>query len=160
MRLIVPSVFFIRQILEKEPAKDQPFLAGEFRQGLPVPAFIYSVYGDSRFSDYGVRTGSRCFLYFFSGITIRVTPLSFLQAREAMINLGPDGEQSSQLIEMIKKFPNTAFLAGRLKEAGWESDYGHCLLTEFKGDLIQECGDELSEVLEYFRLVSFESSSR
>jgi len=29
----------------------------------------------------------------------------FLQAREAMINLGPDGEQSSQLIEMIKKFP-------------------------------------------------------
>jgi hypothetical protein len=77
-----------------------------------------------------------------------------------MINLGPDGEQSSQLIEMIKKFPTTAFLAGRLKEAGWESDHGHCLLTEFKGDLIQECGDELSEVLEYFRLVSFESSSR
>jgi len=44
-----------------------------------------------------------------------------------MINLGPDGEQSSQLIEMIKKFPTTAFLAGRLKEVGWESDYGQCL---------------------------------
>jgi len=77
-----------------------------------------------------------------------------------MINVGLDGEQSSQLIEMIKKFPDTAFLAGRLKEVGWESDYGQCLLAEFKGDLIQECGDELSEVLEYFRLVSFESCSR
>jgi hypothetical protein len=33
--------------------------------------------------------------------------LSFLQAREAMLNLGPDGEQSSQLIEMIKKFATT-----------------------------------------------------
>jgi hypothetical protein len=89
-----------------------------------------------------------------------VTPLSFLQAREAMINLGPDGEQSSQLIEMIKKFPNTAFLAGRLKEVGWESDYGQCLLTQFREDLIEECGDELSKVLEHFRLISFESSLR
>jgi uncharacterized membrane-anchored protein len=33
-------------------------------------------------------------------------------------------------------------------------------LSRIKGDLIQECGDELSKVLEYFRLVSFESSSR
>jgi hypothetical protein len=86
--------------------------------------------------------------------------LSFLQAREAMINLGPDGEQSSQLIEMIKKFPSTAFLAVRLKEVGWESNYGQCLLTQFREDLVQECGDELSKVLEHFRLVSFESSSR
>jgi hypothetical protein len=77
-----------------------------------------------------------------------------------MINLGPDGEQSSQLIEMIKKFPTTAFLAGRLKEVGWESNYGQCLLTQFREDLFQECGDELSKVLEHFRLVSFESSSR
>jgi hypothetical protein len=77
-----------------------------------------------------------------------------------MINLGPDGEQSSQLIEMIIKFPTTAFLAGRLKEVGWKSDYGQCLLIQFSEDLIQECGDELSKVLEYFRLVSFESSSR
>jgi hypothetical protein len=77
-----------------------------------------------------------------------------------MINLGPDGQQSSQLIEMIKKFPATAFLAGRLKEVGWESDYGQCLLTEFRENLIQECGDELCKVLEHFRLVSFEFSSR
>jgi hypothetical protein len=77
-----------------------------------------------------------------------------------MINLGPDGERSSQLIEMIIKFPTTAFLAGRLKEVGWESDHGQCLFTQFKEDLIQECGDELSMVLEHFRLVSFESSSR
>jgi hypothetical protein len=47
-----------------------------------------------------------------------------------------------------------------LKEVGWESDYGQCLLTQFREDLIQECGDELSKVLEHFRLVSFESSSR
>jgi hypothetical protein len=32
-------------------------------------------------------------------------------------------EKSSQLIEMIKKFPTTAFVAGRLKEVGWGSDY-------------------------------------
>jgi hypothetical protein len=51
MRLIVSSGFLIRQILEKEPAKDQPFLAGEFRQGQPVPAFIYIAYGNCRFSD-------------------------------------------------------------------------------------------------------------
>jgi len=108
----------------------------------------------------GRQNSSRCFLSFFSGIKISVTPLSFLQAREAMINLGPDGEQSSQLIEMIKKFPTAAFLAGRLKEVGWESDYGQCLLTQFREDLIEECGDELSKVLEHFRLVSFESSSR
>jgi len=87
-------------------------------------------------------------------------PLSFLQAREAMVNLGIDGEQSSQLIEMIKKFPTTAFLAGRLKEVGWESDCRHCLLTQFREDLIQECGDEFSKGLEHFRLISFESSSR
>ncbi len=43
--------FLIQQILKKEPAKDQPFLAGEFRQGQPAPAFIYSVYGNCRFSD-------------------------------------------------------------------------------------------------------------
>ena len=77
-----------------------------------------------------------------------------------MINLGPDGEQFSQLIEMIVKFPTTAFLAGRLKEVGWESDYGQCLVTHFREDLMQECGDELSKVLEHFRLVSSECSSR
>ena len=77
-----------------------------------------------------------------------------------MINVGPEWEQSSQLIEMIRKFPTAAFLAGRLKEVGWESDYGQCLLTQFREDLIQECGDELSKVLEHFRLVSLKFSSR
>ena len=77
-----------------------------------------------------------------------------------MINLGPDGEQFSQLIEMIVKFPTTAFLAGRLKEVGWESDCGQCLITQFREDLMQECGDELSKVLEHFRLVSSEFTSR
>ena len=37
---------------------------------------------------------------------------------------------------------------------------GERLLTRFREDLIEECGDELSKVLEHFRLVSFESSSR
>jgi hypothetical protein len=77
-----------------------------------------------------------------------------------MINLGSDGEQSSQLIELIKKFPTAAFVAGRLKEVGWESDYEKSLLDQFREDLVQECGDELSEVLEYFRLVSSKPPSR
>src|ERR1700730_7213291 len=81
MRLIVPSGFLIRQILEKEPAKDQPFLAGEFTQGQPVPAFIYSAYGNRRFSDSSVRTGSRCFLYFFSGITLSLTQGNLCRSR-------------------------------------------------------------------------------
>ncbi len=69
-------------------------------------------------------------------------------------------EMSSELIEMIKKFPTTAFLAGRLKEVGWESDYEKSLLDQFREDLTRECGDELSEVLEYFRLISFKPPSR
>ncbi len=69
-------------------------------------------------------------------------------------------EMSSELIEMIKKFPTTAFLAGRLKEVGWESDYEKSLLDQFREDLVQECGEELSEVLKYFRLVSFKPPSR
>jgi hypothetical protein len=77
-----------------------------------------------------------------------------------MINLGPGGEQFSQLIEMIVKFPTTAFLAGRLKEVGWKSDCGQCLVTQFREDLMQECGDELSKVLEHFRLVSSKFTSR
>jgi hypothetical protein len=40
MRLIIPLRFLIQQILEQEPAKDQPFLTGEFRQRQPVPTFI------------------------------------------------------------------------------------------------------------------------
>jgi hypothetical protein len=69
-------------------------------------------------------------------------------------------EKSSELIEMIKKFPTAAFVAGRLKEVGWESDYEKSLLDQFREDLTQECGEELSEVLEYFRLVSFKPPSR
>jgi hypothetical protein len=85
---------------------------------------------------------------------------SFLQASMTMINLASDCAQSSQLIEMIVKFPTTAFLAGRLKEVGSESDCGQSLLIQFREDLIQECGDELSKVLEHFRLVSLKFSSR
>ncbi len=69
-------------------------------------------------------------------------------------------EMSSELIEMIKKFPTTAFVAGRLKEVGWESDYEKSLLDQFREDLVQECGEELSEVLKHFRLVSFKPPSR
>jgi hypothetical protein len=69
-------------------------------------------------------------------------------------------EKSSELIEMIKKFPTAAFVAGRLKEVGWESDYEKSLLDRFRDDLIQECGEELSKILEYFRLVSFKLPSR
>lgn len=69
-------------------------------------------------------------------------------------------EKSSELIEMIKKFPTAAFVAGRLKEVGWESDYEKSLLDQFREDLIQECGEELAKVLEYFRLVSFKLPSR
>jgi hypothetical protein len=69
-------------------------------------------------------------------------------------------EKSSELIEMIKKFPTAAFVSGRLKEVGWESDYEESLLDQFREDLIWECGEELSEVLEYFRFVSFKPLSR
>ena len=69
-------------------------------------------------------------------------------------------EKSGELIEMIKKFPTAAFVAGRLKEVGWESDCEKFLLDQFREDLTQECGDELSQVLEYFRLVSFKPPSR
>jgi hypothetical protein len=58
-------------------------------------------------------------------------------------------EKSSELIEMIKKFPTAAFVAGRLKKVGWESHYEKSLLDQFREDLIQECAEELSEVLEY-----------
>jgi hypothetical protein len=59
-----------------------------------------------------------------------------------------------------KKFPTAAFVAGRLKEVGWESEYEKSLLDQFREDLTRECGDELSEVLEYFRLISFKPPSR
>ena len=75
-----------------------------------------------------------------------------------MISLDSNGKQSSELMELIKKFPTSAFLAGRLHEVGWGSDYGQSLLNHFREELLQECGKELSEVLERFR--AFKPSSR
>ena len=75
-----------------------------------------------------------------------------------MINLGSNGEQSSELMELIKKFPTSAIVARRLHEVGWGSDYGQSLLNHFREELLQECGHELSEVLEQFR--AFDPSSR
>jgi hypothetical protein len=68
-----------------------------------------------------------------------------------MISLGSNGKQSSELMELIEKFPTSAFVAGRLHEVGWESDYGQSLLNHFMEELLQECGKELNEVLERFR---------
>jgi len=68
-----------------------------------------------------------------------------------MITLGSNGNQSSELMELVKKFPTSAFVAERLHEVGWGSDYGQSLLNHFREELLQECGKELSEVLECFR---------
>jgi len=68
-----------------------------------------------------------------------------------MINLSSNARQSSELTELIKKFPTAAFVAERLHEVGWGSDYGQSLLDHFREELLQECGKELSEVLEHFR---------
>jgi hypothetical protein len=42
-----------------------------------------------------------------------------------MISLGSNGKQSSELMELIKKFPTSVFVAGRLHEVSWGSDYGN-----------------------------------
>ena len=68
-----------------------------------------------------------------------------------MITLGSNGNQSSELMELVKKFPTSAFVAERLHEVGWGADYGQSLLNHFREELLQECGKELSEVLEHFR---------
>ena len=68
-------------------------------------------------------------------------------------------EKSSELIEMIKKFPTAAFVAGRLKEVGWESDYEKSLLDQFREDLIQECGKSFLRCWNIFGL-SFKLPSR
>ena len=72
-----------------------------------------------------------------------------------MISLDANGKQSSEVLELIKKFPASAF---GLHEVGWGSDYGQSLLNHFREELLQECGKELSEVLERFR--AFKPSSR
>ena len=41
-----------------------------------------------------------------------------------MISLDSNGKQSSELMELIKKFPTSAFVAGRLHEVGFSiADY-------------------------------------
>ena len=70
---------------------------------------------------------------------------------ERMISLGSNGKESSELLELMKKFPTSAFVAGRLHEVGWGSDYGRSLLDHFSEELLQVCGKELSGVLEHFR---------
>jgi hypothetical protein len=50
-----------------------------------------------------------------------------------MISLVSNGEQSSELMELIKKFPTSAFVAERLHEVGLGSDYGQSLLKSFQG---------------------------
>jgi hypothetical protein len=75
-----------------------------------------------------------------------------------MVSLGSNGEQSSELMESIKKFPTSAYVAERLHRVGWGSDYGQSLLNHFREELLQECGKELSEVLEHFR--AFKPPSR
>jgi hypothetical protein len=75
-----------------------------------------------------------------------------------MISLGSNGKLSSERVELVKKFPTSAFVAERLHEVGWGSDYGQSLLSHFREELLQECGKELSEVLERFR--AFKPPSR
>jgi hypothetical protein len=70
-----------------------------------------------------------------------------------MINLGPNLEQYFQPVQMVAKFPTAAYVAGRLQKVGWDSAYGKSLLSNFKDDLIRECGGEFSDVLKHFRLV-------
>jgi hypothetical protein len=79
-----------------------------------------------------------------------LTPLN----DEVMINLGPNLEQYFQPVRMVEKFPTTAYVAGRLQKVGWDSVYGKALLSNFRDELFRECGDEFSEVLKHFRLVS------
>jgi hypothetical protein len=77
-----------------------------------------------------------------------------------MIDLCSNLEQSSEVVQLIRKFPTTAFVAGRLQAVGLESDYGKSVLNHFSEELLRECGDEITEVLEHFRLVSFKPPSR
>jgi hypothetical protein len=69
-----------------------------------------------------------------------------------MINLGLNLEQYFKPVQMIEKFPTTAYLARRLQKVGWDSAYGRSLLATFRDDLVRECGSEYSEVLRHFRV--------
>jgi hypothetical protein len=68
--------------------------------------------------------------------------------------LAPNLENSFGLFPLLKKFPTSAYVAGRLQKVGWDSDYGKSLVNNFREDLIRECGGEFSEVLRQLRLVS------
>ena len=57
-----------------------------------------------------------------------------------MTSLGSNGEQSSEVMELIKKFPTSAFVARRLHEVGWGSDYGQSLLNHFREELLRNVG--------------------
>jgi hypothetical protein len=70
-----------------------------------------------------------------------------------MINLGPNLAQYLQPVQMVEKFPTAAYVAGRLQKVGWDSAYGKSLLSNFRDDLIRECGGGFSDVLKYLRLV-------
>jgi hypothetical protein len=69
-----------------------------------------------------------------------------------MINLGPNLEQYFQPVRMVEQFPTAAYVAGRLQKVGWDSVYGKSLLSNFRDELIRDCGGESSDVLKHFRL--------
>ena len=71
-----------------------------------------------------------------------------------MINFGPNLEQYFLPVQMVEKFPTAAYVAGRLQKVGWDSAYGKSLLSNFRDDLIRECGGEFSDVLKHFRFQS------
>jgi hypothetical protein len=83
---------------------------------------------------------------------------AYLPGLRVHSDVDANGKQSSEVRGLMKKFPTSAFVAGRLHEVGWGSDYGQSLLNHFREELLQECGKELSEVLERFR--AFKPSSR
>ncbi len=69
-----------------------------------------------------------------------------------MINLGPNLEQYFLPVQMVEKFPTAAYVAGRLQKIGWDSAYGKSLLSNFRDDLIRECGGAYSDVLNHFKV--------
>jgi hypothetical protein len=63
-------------------------------------------------------------------------------------------DNSFGLLPQLRKFPISAYVAGRLQTVGWDSEYGKSLLNNFRDDLIRECGGEFTEVLRQLRLIS------
>ena len=73
---------------------------------------------------------------------------------EFMINVGPKLEQSFRHGRLLSQYPTAAYVAARLQKVGWDSDYGKILLSNFREDLIRDCGHEFPEVLRQLRFVS------